>query len=217
MKEPKLWRVMRQEMRGVLRVSPLVLASLVLVTLLWRADSSAVSDLLQSSPVDTPPPSLTPTTQPSVTATNTPEPTVIGSPVATTTVGTATTAPTEPVAPSETPTMAPPTETLAPTETPLPTEPPPTDIPAPSATPEPEEPLDESQRYPEGDSNLRFEWGMLFDSMSLLFSYIWLCCGILLFIAVPLFFFVLWRKSADHREGAEQEEAEQEETAQDES
>lgn len=197
----KLWRVMRQEMRGVLRAGPLVLASLVLLALLWRTDSSAVSDLLQSSPIDTPLPSLTPTTQPSATATNTPEPTVIEPPVETTTV-----APTEPVVPSDTPTVVPPTETLAPTETPLPTEPPPTDTPAPSATAEPEEPLDESQRYPEGESDLRFEWGMLFDSMSLLFSYIWLCCGILLFIAVPLFFFVLWRTSASRREAAGQEE-----------
>jgi hypothetical protein len=82
----------------------------------------------------------------------------------------------------------------------------------PSATAEPEATPDESQRYPEGESNLRFEWGMLFDSMSLLLSYIWLCCGILLFIAVPLFFFVLWRASAGR-----QEEAELEETAQDES
>ena len=188
---------MRQEMRGVLRVSPLVLASLVLVALLWGTDSATVSGLLQSSPVETPP-NLTPTTQPSPTATNT-------------------VAPTEPVVPSETPTVVPPTETLAPTETPLPTEPPPTDTPVPSATAEPEEPLDESQRYPEEESNLRFEWAMLFDSMSLLFSYIWLCCGILLFIAVPLFFFVLWRTSADRREDAEQQEAEQEETAQDES
>ena len=202
---------MRQEMRGVLRVSPLVLASLVLVALLWGTDSATVSGLLQSSPVETPP-SLTPTAQPSPTATNTPELTLTGSPAVTTTV-----APTEPVVPSETPTVVPPTETLAPTETPLPTEPPPTDTPVPSATAEPEEPLDESQRYPEEESNLRFEWAMLFDSMSLLFSYIWLCCGILLFIAVPLFFFILWRTSADRREDAEQQEAEQEETAQDES
>ena len=216
MNRRKLWRVMRKEMRGVLRVSPLVLASLVLVALLWRTDSSAVSDLLQSSPVETPPPSLTPTTQPAVTATNTPEPTVIESPVATTTAGTATGAPTEPVVPSETPTIAPPTETLEPTDVPLPTEPPATDTPAPSATAEPEEPLDESQRYPDDESNLRFEWGMLFDSMALFLSYVWLCCGILLFIAVPLFFFVLWRTSASRQEEAGQDEPGQEETGQEE-
>lgn len=214
MKRRQMWGLIRQEMRGVLRVSPLVLASLVLVALLWRADSSAVSDLLQSSPVDTPPPSLTPTASPSAIETSTAQPTVIESPVVTATVETATVAPTEPVVPSETPTEVPPTETPAPTETPLPIEPPPTHTPAPSATAEPEETLDASQRYPEGESNLRFEWGMLFDSMSLLFSYIWLCCGILLFIAVPLFFFVLWRTGADRREEVA---AEQEETGQDDS
>jgi hypothetical protein len=60
---------------------------------------------------------------------------------------------------------------------------------------------------------------MLFDSMALFFSYVWLCCGILLFIAVPLFFFVLWRTSASRQDEAGQgepgqEEPEQEETAQ---
>lgn len=204
MKRRELLRVMRQEMRGLFRLSPLVLASLVLVALLWKTDSAAISGLLQSSPVDTPPPSLTPT------ATSTIQPTVIESPVATSTIGTATEAPTEPAAPSETPTItAPPTETLVPTDVPLPSEPPPTDTPVPpppSATAEPEGTVDGSQRYPDGDSNLRFEWGMLFDSLALLFSYIWLFCGILLFIAVPLFFFVLWRTSDSRREAAAQEE-----------
>ena len=110
-----------------------------------------------------------------------------------------------------------PVETASPVASPVPTKPSPTDTPVASATSETAEPeatADESQRYPEGESDLRFEWGMLFDSMSLLFSYIWLCCGILLFIAVPLFFFILWRVSAARKEEAEQEEAGQEENGQ---
>ena len=198
----------------MLRVSPLVLASLVLVVLLWRTDSAAISGMLQSSPVETPPPSLTPTAtiEPAVTATNTLEPTAIESPAATSTAGTETVAPTEPVVPSETPTLAPPTETAAPTETPVPT-----DTPSATSAVEPEGTPDDSQRYPEGESNLRFEWGMLFDSMSLFFSYVWLCCGILLFIAVPLFFFVLWRVSASRQAEVGEQESGQDGTGQDES
>jgi hypothetical protein len=33
---------------------------------------------------------------------------------------------------------------------------------------------------------------MLFDSLALLLSYAWLCCGGLLFLAIPLVFVVLW-------------------------
>jgi len=102
-----------------------------------------------------------------------------------------------------------------PTDTPLPSDTPLADTPVPpatSATAESEGAPDESQRYPEGDSSLRFEWGMLFDSLALLFSYIWLFCGILLFIAVPLLFFVIWRASANRQETAGQEEGWQQET-----
>jgi hypothetical protein len=69
----------------------------------------------------------------------------------------------------------------------------PTPVPSPTggtgeASPTP----DENQRYAEEDSNLKFEWGMLFDSVALFLSYIWLCCGGVLFLAIPLFFVVLW-------------------------
>jgi len=196
----------------MLKLSPLVLASLVLVAMLWRTDSAANSGMFQSSPVETPA-TLTPTPtasiMESVTATVSPQPTVIESPAATSTAGTSTVAPTESVVPVETPTEVFLAETVAPTATPVPTEPPPTDTPvalATSETAEPEETPDESERYPEGESNLKFEWGMLFDSVALFFSYIWLCCGILLFIAVPFLFFVLWRASASRQEEGGQEE-----------
>jgi hypothetical protein len=44
---------------------------------------------------------------------------------------------------------------------------------------------------------------MLFDSVALLLSYLWLCCGGLLFLAVPLMFVILWVAS---RRRQEQEE-----------
>jgi hypothetical protein len=51
---------------------------------------------------------------------------------------------------------------------------------------------DGSQRYADEDSNLKFEWGMLFDSVSLFLSYLWLCCGVLIFLAIPVVFIALW-------------------------
>ena len=102
---------------------------------------------------------------------------------------------------------------MAPTELPV-TETPAT---APlSETAEPQMTADEDLRYPEGESNLRFEWGMLFDSLALFFSYAWLFCGILLFISVPLFFFLVWRSSAQRREEATSGETEQQDAQQEE-
>jgi hypothetical protein len=33
---------------------------------------------------------------------------------------------------------------------------------------------------------------MLFDSLALAASYLWLCCGVILLLGVPLLFIVLW-------------------------
>jgi len=199
----ELARRARQETRALLRMSPLLLASLALAAILWGTDSAANTGLFQSSPVE-PPPSSTPTSAvPAATAT---EP--VASPTLTVTV-----AFTETVAPVETPTEALPTETPAPTDTSTPTEPPPTDtleIPAAGETVEPETISEESQRYPEEESKLKFEWGMLFDSLALFFSYAWLCCGILVFLAVPVLFVVLWRAS-DRRREKDQQASPQEE------
>lgn len=203
----ELARRARQETRALLRMSPLLLASLALAAILWGTDSAANTGLFQSSPVE-PPPSSTPT--PAVPAATATEP--VASPTLTVTV-----AFTETVAPVETPTEALPTETPAPTDTSTPVEPPPSDtpeIPAAGETVEPESASDEGQRYPEEESKLKFEWGMLFDSLALFFSYAWLCCGILVFLAVPVLFVVLWRASNRRREQelpSSQEEGSQEE------
>lgn len=90
-------------------------------------------------------------------------------------------------------------------DTPLPpTPPPPTRTPFPPATSTavtPEE--DVTQRYPDGESNLRFEWGMLFDSFALGVSYIWLCCGGLVLLCIPAIFLVLWVASRRRKQGEE--------------
>ena len=206
MDREQVGRRMRQELRGVLKLIPLVLAALVLAVLLWSADSAALSGLFQSSPVDTPTatlaPSDTPSPEPTETLAATPEITA-----------TATITITETAVPLETATEALPTATEPPTATPVPTEPPVVEEPAEPV--ETEETSDESLRYPEGESELRFEWNMLFDALALFFSYIWLICGVLLFLAVPVLLYFLWkegerRQAEDQDEGEGDNEAEQE-------
>ncbi len=205
----------------MLKLSPLVLASLLLAILLWGADSAALSGFFQSSPVDTP----TATLAPSDTASPEPTETLSATPEVTATVTISITATTIPL---ETPTEVLPTETEPPTATPAPTEPPATDTPAVLETAEPvgaEGTPEESLRYPEGDSELKFDWGMLFDALALFFSYAWLICGILVFLGVPVVLYFLWRaaerrqeedrllagEEAQKEEGESQEEEGQEE------
>lgn len=190
---------LRREVRAALRLSPLVLASLLLAAIVWRADSAAISGTFQSSIVETPTPTPTvpapvDTATPVPTATATSQPTEPAPAETVTQIppGTATVEPTAP-APPETPTLMP-TETPAqPSATAMPTEPSPTATPSPTPTSVVVEPTpDDKQRYPDGETDLKFEWGMLFDSVSLLLSYIWLFCGVFVFLTIPIIFIVLW-------------------------
>jgi len=185
----------RREAKAVLRLSPWVLGLLLLAALLWHPDLAATGGLFQSpqaTPTPTPVPTLMPTPtaeiQPSATATTEgPPPTATETPVA------------PPAPPTETPVLAvtatlvptnPPTPTAVPTETPvLPTET--LAPPAPTSTPVPAE-QDGTERYAQEDSNLLFDWTMLFDSVALGLSYVWLCCGVLVLVGVPIFFLALW-------------------------
>jgi hypothetical protein len=170
----ELGRQVRWEIRGLLKLSPWLLASLLLTVAALGTDSAVVSGLFQS------PPTVTPT----VDVTLTPEvsPTL---------------PPTE--APSATPPPVEPTTTPPPTLTPVPTEtpPPPTSPPSPTEAPsatlvEPTVMPDEQGRYADEDTGLKFEWGMLFDSAALGLSYLWLCCGVFIVLGIPVFFVILW-------------------------
>jgi hypothetical protein len=203
MRMRKISRKLGQEFRAAMRLSPLAVAALLLVVVVWRSDSAANSGLFQSSPVGTPTTApatptveVTPTVPVVETATTMPPgggtPTVEATwpvPTETLTVVPSETATTEP---TQTPEMA----TLTPTVTST-TE---TAVPEPSATVEAEATPDDRARYTEGESNLKFEWGMLFDSVSLFLSYAWLCCGVLVFVAVPVVFIVLWVASRRRRQ-----------------
>jgi hypothetical protein len=70
----------------------------------------------------------------------------------------------------------------------------PTDEPTATSEPDVGE-AGEPVRYPEEESNLRFEWGMLFDSVALGLSYIWLLCGVVLVLSLAGLFVALWLAS----------------------
>lgn len=209
MKRSNMARWVGQEARAASRLGPLVLIVLLLVALFWYTGSAADSGLFQSSPVETPPAaSATPTL--AATATIIPSVTTAPTPGATAqpTAGPTT----EPTAPLPTATVPPagtgevtPTQPPAVTNTPTPSAQPETvtPVPSPSAIAGEASPTPDDERYAEGESNLKFEWGMLFDSVALLLSYFWLCCGGLLFLAIPLMFVVLWVASKRRQEQEE--------------
>lgn len=186
----KLATLLRRELRAALRLSPWVVISLLLAAALWRTDLAAVSGLFQS------PPEATATSEPP-TATPTQEPTALPTDTPTVELPTETPLPEATLPPTETPTL-PPTETptLPPTATLEP-------LPTPGQIMPTVEVGAEDSRYDE-NADLAFDWGMLFDSVALGVSYLWLCCGILLLFAVPVTFAVLWVASK-RREAREEE------------
>jgi len=182
-------RQLRRELGALLKLCPWVLVALLLVAVFWQADLAATAGLFQSPPTPEPP-----TTAP------TDEPPSLSSPE-----------PTEAITVEATVEL-PPTATLEPTATQEPTAPH-TPSPAPTATepiatatwtPEPTAEGGETRgRYATGESELEFEWGMLFDSVALGLSYIWLCCGGLVLIGILVAFAAVWIASRRRRDLSE--------------
>ncbi len=197
---------LQREVNAALRLSPWVLATLLLAALLWHPELAATGGLFQS-PQDTPTP--TPIPAPTLAPTATTE--IFPSATAEAPVPAATeTAEAPPAPPTETPVLAV-TATLVPTNSPTPTAVP-TETPViPTATLAPvlatSTPIsleqDGTERYPEEDSNLLFNWTMLFDSVALGLSYVWLCCGVLVLVGVPIFFVALWVAGRRRQQGEE--------------
>lgn len=193
MEKPNIVKLVQRELRALLKLAPWMLVSLLLAAVLWRTDTAAISGLFQSvqSPLPTAtalPPTAIPTEAPTLVPTqaSTVAPTV-----------------TEAITPTATLTA---TETATPTATATATG---TATVMPSATPlsSPSPALDEtpvdSGRYPGEDPTLRFDWGMLFDSVALGVSYVWLCCGVLLLLGIPVVFVILWVVSKRRKEQEE--------------
>jgi hypothetical protein len=81
----------------------------------------------------------------------------------------------------------------------------PTDTPVPptaTATPTQVD-QDGGQRYAQEESTLLFDWSVLIDSVALGLSYVWLCCGVLVVVAIPTFFVILWMASRRRQQGEE--------------
>lgn len=188
MKNWEIVTLVRREIRAVLKLSPWILASLLVTVVLWQTDLRAISGLFQSPPQETATATATPTpTTPAPTDTPVPEPTE-----ASTETPTATLSPSDTPEPTATLTEVPVTATATVTPTV-------TSTPSPASVESAAE-TDQGQRYPGDDSDLKFEWGMLFDSVALGISYLWLCCGVLVLIVVPLVFVILWLASRRRRQ-----------------
>jgi hypothetical protein len=62
----------------------------------------------------------------------------------------------------------------------------PAESPAPSASPTLTPTPAGSDRYTPSDGELVFDWRMLVDTLVLGLSWSWLCCGVLLLVAIPV-------------------------------
>lgn len=203
MKKLNLAKPGRSWPRGILGLCAVLLALVLLAMTAVNADLSATSGLFQSPQTATAQPTVATLTPELPTASPTPEPAVTM---------------TEPVTPLPSSTPSP-TFTESPT-TGIPEELPPTEpraLPSeeaataealPTATEQPTESPEESeaetpQRYADSESVLRFDWGMLFDSLALGLSYAWLCCGVVLIVVLPILFVALWSRGRREQEPQE--------------
>jgi hypothetical protein len=192
----EITHLVQQEVKAALRLSLWLLVPLLLAAVFVGIDPAATWGLFQSPPPTTtqsplptdtvPPPTEIPALTPTEIVTPTQAPIVTATAILT---------------PTFAPTEIPPTATTAP--------PVPTATLAPSVTPAvsvPEATTEESQRYPTEDANLKFDWGMLFDSVALGASYVWICCGVLLLVLVPVFSIVLWVANKRRQQDKDQQQ-----------
>jgi hypothetical protein len=182
----------QRELWAALKLAPLIVMLLVVVFVVWHPDLSASAGLFQSGvPTATSEP---PTAAPTLTVPATEPPAASATAGPTTPMATTATA-TPALTPTGSPTALPSATlpaTVASTATPSATWTPLPQTATPVPSPTPSGVGQDDQRYAEGESTYRFEWGMLVDSLALAASYLWLCCGVLLFIGVPVVFIVLW-------------------------
>jgi hypothetical protein len=186
---------LRHELGALLKLCPWVLVAVLLVAVFWQADLAATSGLFQSPPTAEPPtpipsdtpvalPTLAPTEPVTVEVTVEPEATVEVTPTATLEA-----TPTVEATPTETPSPEPEAEEPEATAT---------------WTPEPEgEEGTTRGRYAEGEPALQFDWAMLLDSVALGVSYIWLCCGVVVLVGIPIAFGIVWAASRRRRSPSE--------------
>lgn len=188
MRKGQLDILVRREARGVLKLMPWVLGSVVIMLIIWQTGLAGASGLFQSPPAPTSPlptaTALPPTATQPPQATNTPLPVL--TPTATVEAATPTELPTSSIESTGLPTptatvtlTATATATMTPTLTAEATA---TASPSPSPT----------AGTDEDEGDLAFDWAELFDALALGATYVWLCCGVLIFLSIPVVFAVLW-------------------------
>jgi hypothetical protein len=188
MRKGQLDILVRREARGVLKLMPWVLGSVVIMLIIWQTGLAGASGLFQSPPAPTSPlptaTALPPTATQPPRATNTPLP--AQTPTATVETVTPTELPTLSIESTALPTptltvtlTATVTATMTPTLTAEATA---TASPSPSPT----------AGTDEDEGDLAFDWAELFDALALGATYVWLCCGVLIFLSIPVVFAVLW-------------------------
>jgi len=178
--------------RSLSPLVPLMLVSLLLALLLGGGnDPVGALSLFQSPPPEpaaTPVPIETPVPPPEPTAAPAPTETPVppSEPAATPLPPEATAAAPAETSPSETPSEGSPP---APAETPPPAEAPeaPEAVEPGPATPEEEEELPPTESPP-----LIFNWGVFLNTVILILSYAWVCCGVCGLVGTPLTFILLY-------------------------
>jgi len=178
-----VWYHMRRNLAATLILLPLLLVSLLLTSALFAGQGGVSASQVFQSPVQPPPAPTQPRLPPKVPAPpKVPRPTQ-NQPLAPTPTQPQKAAPSAPA-----PTQPIPTATQAQ----LPAQPAPTTQPTPkrpeaatAAKPKPE-PVNPDE------SEVVVDSGLLIDSILVYISYVWLCCGVIAFISIPIIFLALY-------------------------
>jgi hypothetical protein len=202
----------RRSLRGVTPLIPLVFLIALFAALLLHAGRGPAfaSQLFQSpvspaqQPAPPPPPAPKPTRPPAAQPTQPaaqPKPERVLPPTVPAPAGQPTqpaVPPTQPPAPPTQPPV-PPTATQPPPPAAAPTEAPPQEVTPIQRVAPPVVPGEETQP---GSGEVVIDSGLLIDSILVYASYAWLCCGILLFIFIPIAFIGLYIWGAQRRKNA---------------
>lgn len=207
-----IWTFTRRSLRGTLPLLLLVLlVALPAAVALHPGQGPALASQLFESPVS---PVQQPTAAPQVRVPAAPQPTAKPKPekVLPPTVPPPAAQPAQVEPTAVPPTQPPPAQQrvpAAPTQAPAaeaPTSPPPTTAPPAEeqATPVPPPPPvpGEEVQPGSGSGEVIIDSGLLIDSILVYVSYAWLCCGILLFILIPIVFVGLYIWGAQRRKNA---------------
>jgi hypothetical protein len=214
-----VWTFTRRSLRGAAPLLPLVFLVALLAAVLYSGQGPVLASQLFQSPVSPvqqptqppPPPAPKPTAKPPVAPQPTPAPAkpkpekvlppTVSAPPAQPAQAQPPVPPAPPAAQPQQPPPAPPTAPPSAGQPPAgqaPAPPPP-----PAAQPQPVTPVPQvappAAEEQGGSGEVVIDNGLLIDSILVYVSYGWLCCGILLFILIPIVFLGLYIWGAQRR------------------